>query len=70
MDMKSLRMISKWLVLIGAVNWGFIGVLNYDLVSGLLGSWPFLVKLVYILVGLAGVWGVSAKLGIVGGGKK
>lgn len=70
MDIKSLRMISKWLVLIGAVNWGLIGVLNYDFVSGLLGSWPFLVKLVYILVGLAGTWGVLAKLGIVGGGKK
>lgn len=70
MDMRSLRMISKWLVLIGAVNWGLIGVLNYNLVSGLLGSWPFLVKLVYVLVGLAGAWGVLAKLGIVGSGKK
>lgn len=70
MDVKLLRTISKWLVLIGAVNWGLVGLFNFNLVSAVLGSWPVSVKWAYILVGAAGTWGVLAKLGIVAGGKK
>lgn len=70
MDVKLLRTISKWLVLIGAVNWGLVGLINFNLVSAVLGSWPVLVKWAYILVGVAGTWGVLAKLGIVTSGKK
>lgn len=69
MDVKLLRTISKWLVLIGAVNWGLVGLTNFNLVSAVLGSWPVLVKWAYILVGVAGTWGVLAKLGIAGGKK-
>lgn len=70
MDVKLLRTISKWLVLIGAVNWGLVGLFDYNLVSVVMGGWPALVKWVYILVGVAGTWGVLAKLGIAGSGKK
>lgn len=70
MDVKLLRAISKWLVLIGAVNWGLVGLFNYNFVSAILGSLPALVKWVYILVGVAGTWGVLAKLGIASSGKK
>ncbi|MGD0523444.1 MAG: DUF378 domain-containing protein [Candidatus Microgenomates bacterium] len=59
--MDGLRTLSKWLVLIGAVNWGLIGLLGVNLVTLLFGTWPFVVSLVYILVGVAGVWGVFAK---------
>ena len=70
MDVKLLRAISKWLVLIGAVNWGLVGLFNYNFVSAVLGNWPVLVNWAYILVGVAGTWGVLAKLGIVSSGKK
>lgn len=70
MDVKLLRTVSKWLVLIGAVNWGLVGLFNFNLVSAVLGGWPVSVNWVYILVGVAGTWGVLAKLGIVAGGKK
>lgn len=70
MDVKLLRTISKWLALIGAVNWGLVGLFNYNFVSAILGNWPVLVNWAYILVGVAGVWGVLAKLGIAGSGKK
>ncbi|MBI5357084.1 DUF378 domain-containing protein [Candidatus Collierbacteria bacterium] len=68
--MKLLRTISKWLVLIGAVNWGLVGLFNFNLVSAVLGSWPALTKWAYILVGVAGTWGVLAKFGVAGSGKK
>jgi uncharacterized membrane protein YuzA (DUF378 family) len=43
------------LVIIGALNWGLIGIWNYDLVVALLGNIPNAVRITYILVGLAGV---------------
>lgn len=58
----NLLKISKWLVVIGAANWGLIGLFNFNLVSFLFGSWPVVVRVVYILVGLAGFWAVYNKL--------
>ena len=43
------------LVIIGAINWGLVGVFRTDLVVLLLGGIPKAVRIVYILVGLAGV---------------
>ena len=57
-----LKKISKWIVVIGAANWGLIGLFNFNLVTFLLGSWPILVTVVYVLVGAAGFWAVYNKL--------
>jgi uncharacterized membrane protein YuzA (DUF378 family) len=57
-----LKSISKWLVVIGAVNWGLIGIFNFNLVTALLGFSPMLVTVVYILVGVAGFWAIYNKL--------
>jgi len=44
------------LVIIGALNWGLVGALNVDLVDSLLGSVSWLATIIYILVGLSGIW--------------
>jgi uncharacterized membrane protein YuzA (DUF378 family) len=43
------------LVIIGAVNWGLVAF-NINVVELILGSVPVLVQIVYILVGLAGLY--------------
>ena len=43
------------LLVVGALNWGLIGAFNYNLVESLLGAWPVLVTIVYLLVGIAGL---------------
>ena len=43
------------LVLVGALNWGSVGAFNVDFVAKLLGSYPLALRIVYILVGVAGV---------------
>ena len=48
-------MVTKVLVIIGALNWGLVGAFQYDLVAELLGSVPMAARAVYTLVGLAGV---------------
>jgi len=47
--------ISKWLLIIGGLNWGLVGLGGWNVVDMLLGSWPWVVQVIYILVGLAAV---------------
>lgn len=49
--MKSLHILTYSLVIIGALNWGLVGLFNFNLVTTLLGNLPGVEKLVYILVG-------------------
>lgn len=51
--MKDWHMISYALMVIGALNWGLVGLLDINLVEMLLGFSPMLVKIVYIVVGLS-----------------
>ncbi len=44
------------LVIIGAINWGLVGLFGLDLVALIFGSIAVLQKIVYILVGLAGLY--------------
>lgn len=54
--MKWLHVIAFILVIVGALNWGLIGLFNFDLVNTLLGSAPSMQKIVYILVGVSAVY--------------
>ncbi|MEW9122740.1 MAG: DUF378 domain-containing protein [Thermotaleaceae bacterium] len=48
------------LIIIGALNWGLIGFFRFDLVAALFGGQTALVsRIVYSLVGLAGVYAIS-----------
>lgn len=52
--------ISKYLLVIGGLNWGLVGVgmlmsNDWNVVSMLLGPWPVVEAIVYILVGVAAV---------------
>ena len=49
-------MVTFILVVVGALNWGLVGALDFNLVNMLLGAWPMVEKLVYILVGLSAVY--------------
>lgn len=51
--MKALEMLSLVLVLVGALNWGLVGLLNFDLVATLFGEMSMLSRIVYSLVGLS-----------------
>lgn len=48
------------LVIIGAVNWGCVGIFGLDLVSWMFGGQGAMFsRIVYTLVGLAGLWAIS-----------
>ena len=54
--MKLLNYIALTIAIIGAVNWGLIGILSFDLVAFIFGEMSMLSRIVYTLVGLAGIY--------------
>jgi len=53
--MKGVQQVANILVIVGALNWGLVGLLNLNVVNMVLGSMAGLEKIAYILVGLSGV---------------
>lgn len=48
------------LVIVGALNWLLVGLFNFDLVAAIFGGQQsFLSRIVYSLVGLAGIYSMS-----------
>ena len=44
------------LVIVGAINWGLVGLFNFDLVASIFGSMSIISRIIYDLVGLAGLY--------------
>ena len=57
--MKGLDYTALTLVIIGAINWGLIGLFRLDLVSLLFGNMTWLSRVVYTLVGISGKYLLS-----------
>lgn len=53
--MKVLHIVTFSLVIIGALNWGLVGLFNFNLVNLILGSVPAVERLVYVVVGVSAV---------------
>ena len=54
--MKALNLITLILIIIGGINWGLVGLFDWNLVAVIFGFSPILLKIVYIIVGLSGLW--------------
>lgn len=56
---KGLDYTALTLVIIGAVNWGLIGIFKLDLVNMLFGNMTWISRVIYTLVGLSGLYLLS-----------
>lgn len=54
--MKALHIATFTLTIVGALNWGLVGLFNFNVVSAIFGVASGLERLVYILVGLSAVY--------------
>lgn len=63
MKCSAIDWIALILVIIGAINWGLVGLFNFDLVHAIFGN--VLSRIIFVIVGLAGLWTiyVAAKWG-------
>lgn len=57
--MSVLDRIALVLVIIGALNWGAIGIFDFNVVSWICGGAAIIARIIYTLVGLAGIWSIS-----------
>lgn len=57
--MKIIDNIALILVIIGSVVWGLIGFFRFDLVAMLFGEMTVLTRIVYALIGIAGLYAIS-----------
>lgn len=60
MNTKPADIIALTLIIVGAINWGLIGFFRFDLVAALFGGMDTAgSRIVYALVGLAGLYGLT-----------
>jgi len=62
----NIDVLSWWLIVIGAINWGLVGLGSFvgndwNVIHMLLGSWAPLEWIVYMLIGLSGLFVFSKK---------
>lgn len=53
-EMGSYKQVMMALVVLGAINWGLVGVVGVNVVSAVLGEGSILERIVYVLIGLSG----------------
>lgn len=54
--MKALNLATLILLIIGGLNWGLVGLFNFDLVAAIFGAGGVLTRIIYVLVGLSAIW--------------
>ena len=54
--MRIINTITLILLIVGGLNWGLVGLLNFDLVAAIFGEMSALSRVVYVLVGLSALW--------------
>lgn len=62
--MDTLRTIALTLIIVGAVNWGLVGLFNFDLVPAVFGGTTTfqpsgLARIVYLLIAVSGIYALS-----------
>ena len=57
--METLQKILLVITIIGAVNWGLIGLFNYNLVDSLFGTMSLVSRIIYTLVGISAIWAIA-----------
>lgn len=57
---NALDWIAMVLVIIGALNWGLVGIFGFDLVAAIFGEMGIVSRIIYILVGISGLYMIYA----------
>lgn len=54
--MKIINLLSVLLVIIGAINWGFVGIFKFNILEFLFKENSIISRLIYTLIGIAGLY--------------
>lgn len=59
MERNWLDIVSLILIIVGAINWGLVGLFNLDLVATFFGSMSMISRTVYTIIGIAGLYSIA-----------
>ncbi len=62
MKYKYLQLITYTLIIVGALNWGLVGLFSFDLVATIFGPMSAMSKIIYTLVGVSGITNLVLEL--------
>ncbi len=57
--MKTIDVITLFLIVVGALNWGLMGIFSFDLFATVFGPMTVMTRIVYALIGFAGIYQIS-----------
>ncbi len=57
--MKVLDYIVLTLIIVGTLNWGLVGIFNFDLVKWIFGNMTIISRIIYTVIGLCGLYALS-----------
>lgn len=60
---KTLHMMTFTLLIIGGINWGLIGLLNWDVIQMIFSGYPVFEMIVYIAIGLSAIYIATTHVG-------
>lgn len=63
MNNKTVHMVAFILLVVGGLNGLFVALFNLDIINMVLGSWPMLIKVFYVLVGLGAIYEIVGHKG-------
>lgn len=64
--MKAIEILSLVLVIVGGLNWGLVGLFDFDLVAAIFGAGSLISRAVYVLVGISAAWQLVAMFSSAG----
>ncbi len=66
MRLSVLDWIALVVLIVGGLNWGLVGILNFDLIGAAFGQGTSIARAIYIVVGLAGLYGIFFAVKLAG----
>ena len=67
--MNTLAKVALALVIVGALNWMLVGAFKFDLVAAIFGAMSVLSRIVYVVVGLCGIYCLTLLFGASSGAR-
>lgn len=64
MKLKTISIITLALIIIGGINWGLVGLLGFNLIATIFGSYSMVSRILYALVGISALYMIYNNLNI------
>jgi uncharacterized membrane protein YuzA (DUF378 family) len=68
--MRWVNIITLILLIVGGLNWGLVGLADFDLVAAIFGEGSIVSRIIYVLVGLSALYQIGPLLRLIGGDER